>query len=130
MKEGKEKDLASFIRRFAPKLDNQPISFRGPSGSQSAAVSFGVLYTLADQYKLPLIMDEAADRFDPTRLANFLELVKTITVGATEEDAKQVCLAIYETKNVSPEILSALNTYECIRISNTEKKIQPYVQET
>jgi len=115
---------------FAPKLDNQPISFRGPSGSQSAAVSFGVLYTLADQYKLPLIMDEAADRFDPTRLANFLELVKTITVGATEEDAKQVCLAIYETKNVSPEILSALNTYECIRISNTEKKIQPYVQET
>jgi hypothetical protein len=115
---------------FAPKLDNQPISFRGPSGSQSAAVSFGVLYTLADQYKLPLIMDEAADRFDPIRLANFLELIKTTTVGASEENAKQVCLAIYETKNVSPEILSALNTYECIRISNTEKKIQQYVQKT
>jgi len=115
---------------FVPKLDDQPISFRGPSGSQSAAVSFGVLYTLADQYKLPLVMDEAADRFDPTRLANFLELVKTTTVGTKEEDAKQVCLAIYETKNVSPEILSALNTYECIRISNTEKKIQQYVPKT
>jgi len=111
---------------FAPKLDDQTISFHGPSGSQSAAVSFGVLYTLADQYKLPLIMDEAADRFDPTRLANFLELIKTTTVGATEEDAKQVCLAIYETKNISPEILTALNTYECARISNTEKKVQPF----
>jgi len=115
---------------FVPKLDDQPISFRGPSGSQSAAVSFGVLYTLADQYKLPLIMDEAADRFDPTRLANFLELVKTTTIGITEEDAKQVCLAIYETKNVSPEFLGSFNTYECVRISNTEKKIQPHVQKT
>ena len=113
---------------FVPTLDDEPISF--PSGSQSAAVSFGVLYTLADQYKLPLIMDEAADRFDPIRLANFLELVKTTTIGATEEDAKQVCLAIYETRNVSPEILSALNTYECIRISNTEKKIQQYIPKT
>jgi len=114
--------------RFVPTLDNQLISFRGPSGSQSAAVSFGVLYTLTDQYKLPLIMDEAADRFDPTKLANFIELVKTITIGANEEDIKQVCLAIYETKNVSPEVLNSLNTYECIRISNTEKKIQKYIQ--
>ncbi|KPV62837.1 MAG: hypothetical protein AOA66_1190 [Candidatus Bathyarchaeota archaeon BA2] len=116
--------------QFVPTLDDQPISFRGPSGSQSAAVSFGVLYTLADQYKLPLIMDEAADRFDPIRLVNFLELVKAITLGTKEEDTKQVCLAIYETKNVSPEILSSFNTYECVRISNTEKKIQPYVQKT
>lgn len=116
--------------QFTPKLDDQPISFHGPSGSQSAAVSFGVLYTLADQYKLPLIMDEAADRFDPVRLANFLELVKTTTIGATEEDAKQVTLAIYETKNVSPEMLSALNTYECVRVSNTEKRIQPYIMKT
>ena len=106
------------------------ISFHGPSGSQSAAVSFGILYTLADQYKLPLIMDEAADRFDPTRLGNFLELVKTITVGATTEDQKQVCLAIYETKNVSPEILNNLNTYECIRVSNIQKRIQPYIHKT
>jgi len=108
---------------FTPKLDEQPIT--GPSGSQSAAVSFGVLYTLADQYKLPLIMDEAADRFDPTRLANFMELVKTVTMG-TEDDAKQICLAIYETRNISSEELNALNTYECVRVSNTEKKIQPY----
>jgi DNA repair exonuclease SbcCD ATPase subunit len=115
---------------FVPTLDDQPISFRGPSGSQSAAVSFGVLYTLADQYKLPLIMDEAADRFDPTRLANFLELIKTTTIGTTEEDAKQVCLAIYETKNVSPETLNSFNTYECMRISNIEKKIQPYTVKT
>ena len=111
---------------FVPTLDKQPISFRGPSGSQSAAVSFGVLYTLADQYKLPLIMDEAADRFDPARLANFLELVKTTAIGATEEDVKQACLAIYETRNISPEVLSSFNTYECVRTSNTEKKIQPY----
>jgi hypothetical protein len=55
---------------FVPTLEDQPISFCGPSGSQSAAVSFGVLYTLADQYKLPLIMDEVADRFDPTRLTS------------------------------------------------------------
>jgi len=115
---------------FTPTLDGQPISFHGPSGSQSAAVSFGILYTLADQYKLPLIMDEAADRFDPTRLGNFLELVKTITVGATTEDQKQVCLAIYETKNVSPEILNNLNTYECIRVSNIQKRIQPYIHKT
>jgi hypothetical protein len=115
---------------FVPTLEDQPISFHGPSGSQSAAVSFGVLYTLADQYKLPLIMDEAADRFDPTRLTNFLELVRTTTIGATEEDVKQVCLAIYETKNVSPELLSMFNTYECVRISNTEKKIQKYATKT
>ena len=112
---------------FTPKLDEQPIT--GPSGSQSAAVSFGVLYTLADQYKLPLIMDEAADRFDPIRLANFMELVKTVTME-TEEEAKQICLAIYETRNISPEELNALNTYECIRISNTKKKIQPYAAKT
>ena len=112
---------------FTPKLDEQPIT--GPSGSQSAAVSFGVLYTLADQYKLPLIMDEAADRFDPTRLANFMELVKTVTAGA-EEEAKQICLAIYETRDISPEELNALNTYECIRVSNTEKKIQRYAAKT
>ena len=112
---------------FTPKLDEQPIT--GPSGSQSAAVSFGVLYTLADQYKLPLIMDEAADRFDPTRLANFMGLVKTVTMG-TEEEAKQVCLAIYETRDISPGELKALNTYECVRVSNTEKKIQPYATKT
>jgi hypothetical protein len=109
---------------FTPKLDEQPIT--GPSGSQSAAVSFGILYTLADQYKLPLVMDEAADRFDPTRLANFMDLVKTVTKGTTEEEAKQICLAIYETRNISPEELHALNTYECVRVSNTEKRIRPY----
>jgi len=112
--------------KFIPKLDDQPISFMGPSGSQSAAVSFGVLYTLADQYKLPLVMDEAADRFDPIRLTNFLELVRRITLGATEEEAKQVCLAMYESKNVSAEVLANFNTYECVRISNTEKRIRPY----
>ena len=105
---------------FIPKLGDEQITF--PSGSQSAAVSFGILYTLADQFGLPLIMDEAADRFDPTRLENFLELTKSVT----GTDGNQVCLAIYETRNLTPEQLHAFNTYECVRISNTEKKVQSY----
>jgi len=104
---------------FTPKLDNQRIT--NPSGSQSAAVSFGVLYTLADQFKLPLVMDEAADRFDPTRLANFLELAKTVTAS----DTKQICLAVYETRNIDPPQLDTFNTYECVRISNAEKLVRP-----
>jgi hypothetical protein len=105
---------------FIPQLGDEQITF--PSGSQSAAVSFGVLYTLADQFGLPLIMDEAADRFDPTRLANFLELAKS----ATGKNGKQICLAIYETRNLTPEELRTFNTYECVRISNIEKKVLPY----
>ena len=108
--------------RFIPTLANQQIS--RPSGSQSAAVSFGILYTLADQFKLPLIMDEAADRFDPTRLANFLELAKTVT-ESPEGGAKQICLAIYKTQNLKPEDLLKFNTYECIRTSNIKKEVAP-----
>ena len=109
---------------FIPQLGDEQITF--PSGSQSSAVSFGVLYTLADQFGLPLIMDEAADRFDPTRLENFLELTKSVT----RTDGKQVCLAIYETRNLTPEQLRMFNTYECVRISNTEKKVRSYGEST
>lgn len=109
--------------RFIPTLANQQIS--RPSGSQSAAVSFGILYTLADQFKLPLIMDEAADRFDPTRLANFLELAKTAT-ESPEGGAKQICLAIYKTQNIKAEDLLKFNTYECIRTSNIKKEVRLY----
>ena len=107
---------------FAPGLDDQRIT--NPSGSQSATVSFGVLYTLADQFKLPLVMDEAADRFDPTRLANFLELTRRVG------DQVQVCLAMYETRNVELEQLRTFNAYECIRVSNTEKLIRPLTIKT
>ena len=69
-------------------------------------------------------MDEAADRFDPIRLVNFLDLAKS----ATEKDGKQVCLAIYETRNLTAKQLLTFNTYECKRISNIKKKVRPYSQ--
>jgi len=107
---------------FIPQLGDEQITI--PSGSQSAAVSFGILYTLADQFGLPLIMDEAADRFDPMRLENFLELTKS----ATGTDGKQVCLAIFETRNLTAKQLLTFNTYECVRVSNTKKRVRQYRQ--
>jgi hypothetical protein len=113
--------------KFWSKLNNQPIS--QPSGSQRAAISFGVMVTLAKQFGLPLIMDEAADRFDVDRLANFLDLARRVAIDTDEEKGLQICLALYRTRDVTAEDLTTANTYEIQRKSNIEKIILPYEQD-
>ncbi|KXB00414.1 hypothetical protein AKJ40_01315, partial [candidate division MSBL1 archaeon SCGC-AAA259M10] len=106
---------------FEPRLNGQYIS--NPSGSQRAAISFGIMYTLASQFNLPLVMDEAADRFDTHRLSDFLSLTQQV---AEENKNMQICLTIYKTNDVSDSELEKANTYEVQGQSYSQKSIQPY----
>lgn len=106
---------------FEPALEGQYIS--NPSGSQRAAISFGIMYTLASQLNLPLVMDEAADRFDTYRLSDFLSLAQKV---AEEDENVQICLTIYETRDVSDHELKKANTYEVQGDSYSQKTIEPY----
>lgn len=102
---------------FEPELGGQYIS--NPSGSQRAAISFGIMCTLASQFNLPLVMDEAADRFDSYRLSDFLAHAQKVS---GEEENLQICLTVYKTEDVSDSELENANTYEVKGNSYSTKK--------
>lgn len=60
------------------------------SGSQRAVMSFGIMLSLAKSFDLPILLDEAEDRFDYIRLASFYDFI----TGITSEQGIQTCLVM------------------------------------
>lgn len=67
-----------------------------PSGSQRAVISFGIMVSLATSFDLPILLDEAADRFDYIRLSQFLDFIGEIT----KDQGIQTCLVICKSKDI------------------------------
>jgi len=79
---------------FTCTLNGDPITH--PSGSQRAVISFGIMLSLASSFDLPLLLDEAGDRFDYDRLAQFLTFVTDVTAA----ENLQTCLVLCRSKNI------------------------------
>ncbi len=90
---------------FRNTLNNQPITH--PSGSQRASISLGIMMSLAKTFNLPLILDEATDRYDTNHVKTFMEYITAIASGPNNP---QISLAIYKTMDVekNPELLSII----------------------
>jgi len=111
--------------QFLSTINNQPITH--PSGSQRAAISIGIMLSLAQTFGLPMILDEAFDRIDTKRLKFFCEC---ITGLADLPSDCQICLAGYTSFNIekNPDVLPFVNnwrTYLVERSEVLEKNIRP-----
>ena len=101
---------------FRNTLKDEPITH--PSGSQRASISLGIMMALAKTFNLPVILDEATDRYDTNHIKTFMEYIVAI---ASDLQNPQICLAIYKTMDVekNPELLSVI---EGSRIYGIERK--------
>lgn len=111
--------------QFLSTINNEPITH--PSGSQRAAISVGIMLSLAETFDLPMVLDEAFDRIDANRLKFFCEY---ITALAGPPNGHQICLVGYTSFNVekNPDVLSFINvwrTYMVERSEVLEKNIKP-----
>jgi len=103
--------------QFLTTIDMQPITH--PSGSQRAAISVGIMLSLAHTFGLPMILDEAFDRIDIKRLKYFCEC---ITGLADVPSSCQICLAGYTSFNIekNPEVLPYINSWKKYLVERTE----------
>jgi len=94
---------------FLSTINNEPITH--PSGSQRAAISAGIMISLADTFRLPMILDEAFDRIDVKRLKFFVEYITGLTNAPSNY---QICLAAYTSFNIekNPEIIPFVNQWK------------------
>jgi len=84
-----------------------------PAGSHKAVISLGIMLTLSRVFNLPLILDEARDRFDYVTLRNTFQYVDIL---CREANPPQICFVSYRTLDIEkdPETLSLVrgwNTY-------------------
>jgi DNA repair exonuclease SbcCD ATPase subunit len=79
---------------FRCRLNGEEITH--PSGSQRAVMSFGIMLSLAKSFDLPILLDEAADRFDYIRLASFYDFI----TGITADQGIQTCLVMCKSKDI------------------------------
>lgn len=108
--------------QFLSKINNKPITH--PSGSQRVAISLGIMLSLAETFKLPMILDEAFDRLDISRLRFFCEYATAL--GETF----QLCLAGYKSYNIERNsyVLPFINNWKIYQVERTrtlEKNILP-----
>jgi len=119
--------------QFLPTINNEPITH--PSGAERVAISVGILLSLAETFRIPVILDEAFDRLavksnvanSRDRLKFFCEYISGLT-GST--GGYQICLAGYTTFNIekNPEVLSFVNRWKIYlleMINVLEKNIKP-----
>lgn len=103
--------------QFLSTINNEPITH--PSGSQRVAISAGIMFSLAETFRLPIILDEAFDRIDVNRLKFFSEF---ITGVAQVPNGHHICLVGYTTFNIekNPEVLPFINCWKIYLIERTE----------
>jgi hypothetical protein len=81
-----------------------------PAGSHKAVISLGIMLTLSRLFDLPLILDEARDRFDYVTLRNTFQYV-----GMLCKDPKppQICFVSYRTLDIEkdPETLKIVKNW-------------------
>lgn len=109
---------------FQCTIHDEPITH--PSGSQRAVISFGIMLSLAKSFDLPILLDEAGDRFDYTRLTQFLEFIN----GVTEDSDIQTCLVMCKSKDIEAyeevrEQLATAAIYRLKRVSTVRNEIEP-----
>ena len=103
--------------------NGQPVTH--PGGSHKAVISLGIMFALSKLFNLPLILDEATDRFDYVALRNTFRYVSML---CKSPEGPQVCLVSYKTLNIerSGDILDALkdwNIYLLDRRQRSDKEI-------
>jgi DNA repair exonuclease SbcCD ATPase subunit len=108
--------------KFLSTINNKPITH--PSGSQRVAISLGIMLSLAETFRLPIILDEAFDRLDVNRLKFFCEYITTLSRRF------QLCLVGYTSYNIEKNlsVLSFINNWKVYQIERTktlEKNIKP-----
>lgn len=96
-----------------------------PSGSQRAVMSFGIMLSLAKSFDLPILLDEAADRFDYIRLAWFYDFI----TGVTSEKGIQTCLVMCKSKDIEEyeevrEQMAGSAIYRLEGINEIENEVQ------
>ena len=103
--------------QFLSSINNEPITH--PSGSQRAAISVGIMFSLAQTFGLPMILDEAFDRIDIRRLKYFCEC---ITGLADMPSNCQLCLAGYTSLNIekNSEVLPFVNGWKIYMVQRTD----------
>jgi len=96
-----------------------------PAGSHKAVISLGIMLALSQLFDLPLILDEASERFDYITLRNTFQLVSML--GVTP-NSPQICFVSPMTLNIerNPEVLDIIknwNIYLFERKAQLEKNI-------
>lgn len=104
-------------------VTGEPITH--PAGSHKAVISLGIMLALSQLFDLPLILDEASERFDYITLRNTFQLVSML--GVTP-NSPQICFVSPMTLNIerNPEVLDIIknwNIYLFERKAQLEKNI-------
>jgi hypothetical protein len=81
-----------------------------PGGSHKAVISLGIMLTLSKNFDLPLILDEARDRFDNIALKNTFHFVDML---CKEPRSPQICFVSYRTLDIEkdPDTLNILRNW-------------------
>jgi hypothetical protein len=103
--------------------DGEPITH--PGGSHKAVISLGIMLTLSQLFDLPVILDEATDRFDYITLPNMFRFVNMLAKSAANP---QICFVSYKTLNIEKneeimDIIKDWNIYSLERKGKLQKEI-------
>ncbi len=103
--------------------NGQPVTH--PAGSHKAVISLGIMFALSRLFNLPLILDEATDKFDYVTLRNAFRYISMLCRGL---EGPQVILVSYKTLNIerSEDILELMkdwNVYLLERRQGTQKEV-------
>lgn len=99
-------------------INGEPITH--PAGSHKAVISLGIMLTLSQLFDLPIILDEATDRFDYHTLRNTFHFVNALCSNATNP---QVCLVSYKTLNIekNQDILDIIKNWSVYLVERKDK---------
>jgi len=103
--------------------DGEPITH--PGGSHKAVISLGIMLTLSQLFDLPVILDEATDRFDYITLPNMFKFIDVLAKSAVNP---QICFVSYKTLNIEKnekivDIIKDWNIYLLERKGKLQKEI-------
>lgn len=110
--------------QFSVETTNgEPITH--PGGSHKAVISLGIMLTLSQIFDLPVVLDEATDRFDYITLPNTFKFVNMLAKSPVNP---QICFVSYKTLNIekSEEIMDIIkdwNIYMLERKGKLQKEI-------
>ncbi len=98
-----------------------------PAGSHKAVISLGIMLTLSKLFDLPILLDEATDRFDYLTLRNTFQFVNMLCKSPTNP---QVCFVSYKTLNIekSQEVLDIIKDWN-IYLLQKEGRLQKEIIE-
>ncbi len=99
-------------------VNGEPITH--PAGSHKAVISLGIMLTLSKLFDLPVILDEATDRFDYFTLRNAFQFVNML---CHSEESPQICFVSYRTLNIekNPEIVDIIKDWNVYMIERRGK---------